>query len=352
MVFGFGKKKIEEEADKPLKYAVPESPVFKTWCMLILTSIVSLISIASQEVDTGHETWVAIATAVSLAVSLLMFFDYNLARERIKGSKTEGVIGIIILLFWVAAFPSIMELTIVTESNGVMSIVNANLYFSSWASFAVSCHLFVQIIPNLFGRFEPPEDAEKTSKMMGLLVTSIVLLVSAIQYHDDACSDSGGSTCSRNSASFAIGTIGIIIPAFVLVLTVRTRLNRLMEAIFSGVMLVVYIAGVAIVTFGKGAGSLAVSNLYFAPWVGFFIALNLTFETIKAFVNNRNGDVADAGEEEEEKEEEKTIISQEPSSPYSEQDVVGNDDWSLPRKIHGNHGHSYVPEDHDFEIEC
>lgn len=321
MAFGFRKKKNDKEYEEGndeqpvekkrlrLKYTVPDSPVFKAWLTLIITSIVSLISIASQKPDAGHETWVTIATAVSFVFSFFMFFGYNWSREKLEGSKSEGVISLIILLFWIAAFPSIMHLTMVTVANGVMGIANANLYFSSWASFAVSMNLVIQILPNLFERLEAPEENGKTSKMVGLFIASVVLMVSAIEYASDFCSESNGSTCSRNSYAISVGAIGIVNAFIALILKVLKKSNLLMEAIFSAVMFILYIFGVGFVTFGEGPGSLTVSNLYFSPWVGFIFSYSLAFESIRAYMKDRGGN------EDEEEYKEDNIEAQEAAPP-------------------------------------
>mmetsp|Transcript_3357 Transcript_3357/g.5005 ORF Transcript_3357/g.5005 Transcript_3357/m.5005 type:complete len:361 (+) Transcript_3357:158-1240(+) len=331
----FRRKKKDEEIDaeqpkRKFKYTVPDSPVYKTWCLLFVTSIVALISIGSQKPITGHETWVAIATAVSFAVSVIMLFGYNVFRESVKGSKTEGFVGLIIFIFWIAAIPSTMHLTHVTAPNGISSIVNANLYFSAWASFGVSVYLFVQILPNIVGeRFGAPEDAGKTARVAGLFITSIVLLASAIEYATDFCSDGTGSTCSRNGYAIFVGIAGIVIPLIALILKALNRMNRLMEVLFSVLMFIVYIFVVGFVTFGEGPGSLTISNLYFAPWIGFIFSSTLAFESIEA---NRKYRAGGEAEEEEEEDKEEDFEAQESAWAGADEAKIDNEKGARYRR--------------------
>mmetsp|Transcript_20013 Transcript_20013/g.30088 ORF Transcript_20013/g.30088 Transcript_20013/m.30088 type:complete len:328 (+) Transcript_20013:211-1194(+) len=268
------------------KPTFPDSPIFRSWCNVAMISIITLVSAASLGVDNLYEIWVTAAAAVSLSISLLVFCGYNCLRNRFEGSGIEGFLALIVLIAWTACIPATMHIT--TESGGYNNVVNANLYFSTWLSFAVSVSLFIQSLPQLVGEGRAvPEESTKMTRLVGLVVTSVVLLVSSSQFALASCGGEGGSTCQRNSYAIYVGAVGTALPCVTLLLLLCQRLNMIIEMIISIFMFITYIFGVGFITFGDGPGSLSISNLYFAPWVGFVLSSSLAFESIKNGINRR-----------------------------------------------------------------
>lgn len=262
---------------------VPDTPVFTTWCYVLLISIVTFTCAASLGFDTSDEVWVTIAASISLVLSLSVFLGYNCFRQSIEGSMVEGFIALVNLLAWIACIPSVMSIT-----NAANDITNVNLYFAIWISFAAAVYQFIQMLPPLLGeRSCLPEDSSKFSRLVGLVIASIVLLVSASEFSvsNDCTASDSGSTCQRNQYAIFVGFTGMTIPVISILLTAVHRMNMLIDVILSTLLFIVYIFGVGFATFGDGPASLNITNIYFSPWVGFALSSSLAWESIITFVN-------------------------------------------------------------------
>mmetsp|Transcript_35135 Transcript_35135/g.38849 ORF Transcript_35135/g.38849 Transcript_35135/m.38849 type:complete len:342 (+) Transcript_35135:60-1085(+) len=264
-----------------MPFAVPDTPRFQSWSIVFTLSCVCVASHASQTIDTDVSKWVLTAICVSLVLSFCGVVSYMTILEKFQG-RNESVTASLLVIFWAASLPFIMDPSnniAITANN--FAIVNANLYFFSWAAFGYSLLIFTQVALEIAAK---PNG--KIAKWFGLLVSSIIVVASSSQYGNVSCPSEvdGLSTCGRNSYAISVGALGLVIPAIVLVLTMVKKMAAKLEFAISFLMFLLYIFAVGLVTFGDGPASKSVSNLYFSTWVGFALSLVLAFDCFKALV--------------------------------------------------------------------
>jgi len=268
-----------------MPFAVPDTPRFQSWCIAFTLSCVCVASHASQIIDTDVSKWVLAAICVSLVFSFSGVVSYLTILDKFQG-RVESVTASFLVIFWAASLPFIMDPgnnIAVTSTN--FAIVNANLYFFSWAAFGYSLLIFAQVASEIAVR-DLTKPNGKIAKWLGLLVSSIIVVASSSQYRSASCPSEldGLSTCRRNSYAISVGALGLVIPAVVLVLMILKRMVVKLEFGISSLMFLLYTFAVGFVTFGDGPASKSVSNLYFSTWVGFALSLVLAFDCFKALV--------------------------------------------------------------------
>jgi len=277
-------------------FAVPDSPRFQSWCIVFTLSCVCVASHASLKIDSDVSKWVLAAICISLVLSLSSIVSYMTILEKFQG-RVESVTASFLVIFWTASLPSIMDpnnSVAITTAN--FAIVNANLYFFSWAAFGYSLFIFTDVVSEIVHRDVPKRDP-KILKWLGLLVSSIIVLASSSQYRSASCLNkfAGVSTCQRTSYAISVGAIGLVIPGIVLALMMSKSKNMSLklELGISSLMFLLYTFAVGFVTFGDGPASKGVSNLYFSTWVGFALSLAVSFDSFKEFMESQAVDKAE-----------------------------------------------------------
>jgi hypothetical protein len=81
------------------------------------------------------------ACSISVGFAFLSCLAYLSMSDKFVGEKPEGFVSVFLLLIWVCGLPIIMNPSrsmAVTASStfGLSVVINANLYFFSWAAFA------------------------------------------------------------------------------------------------------------------------------------------------------------------------------------------------------------------------
>ena len=212
------------------------------------------------------------------------------AKNSFESSLAEGGLACLLLVFWSCALPFIMN----PDSNaavaaGIGIVLNSNLYFFSWISFI--CIVFVvgdfaqekAKASNVFSKAPP-----KTAKWFGLAASSMVVMASASElYRAAQCSQELTWTtfCARTAFAISVGVISFLFMVFG-ILSSRSMLAAMAELTGAVFVLVFYIFGTALITFGPdGAGQL-VGNLYFSTWISFVLSLLLTIQCFRDYYNN------------------------------------------------------------------
>lgn len=286
---------------------VPDAPRFKVWCCLIGSSAVCLASLVSSGANnSGVEKWVLSAICISMILSIGSVTCYVFIQGKFQG-RIEGIVTILLLIFWVGSLPCIMDpnlaiaaIKIIDSTSGstiaVDVIINANLYFFSWASFASTVFLFIHEISELTEKDIVSKVSPKNLNLVGLIVTSIVVIAAAAQFKSGVCVTSS-SMCVRNDYAIAVGVFGVLIPGLSLALVKFNKMTEFFDLCLSSTIFFLYIFAVGFVTFGDGSASRTVSNLYFSIWIGFASCLFLSICSFKDYVKSRNGGDEDANAE-------------------------------------------------------
>jgi len=196
------------------------------------------------------------------------------------GTPVEGGIGFLLLIFWVAALPIIMNpynaiAVSIAEVDDVrvFTILNANLYFFSWGAFLSNVYIIGHHAKDYGANITktPPN----TVSWFGLTMCSIVVLGANTKYLNEFCDDNNmTSDCRRTKYGIALGATGFFFGALMTIMC-KCAIEQLYELVVSAILFVMYIFGAGYLTFGGGPGTF-VGNLYFFTWIGFMITLFLT----------------------------------------------------------------------------
>ena len=173
---------------------------------------------------------------------------------------------------------------------GIGIVLNSNLYFFSWISFI--CIVFVvgdfaqekAKASNVFSKAPP-----KTAKWFGLAASSMVVMASASElYRAAQCSQELTWTtfCARTAFAISVGVISFLFMVFG-ILSSRSMLAAMAELTGAVFVLVFYIFGTALITFGPDRAGQLVGNLYFSTWISFVFSLLLTTQTRDYYNNGR-----------------------------------------------------------------
>lgn len=171
-----------------------------------------------------------------------------------------------------------------------IEVDNANLYFSSWISFAAAVFLAGSLAQETMG-IDIRNAPSKQSRWIALAASSMVVLFASVRIHRNDEANCGGAEgeglagtefCKRTNLGIALGVVtfvfsllvsfGSAVPGLNLILT----LGGLPELVVSAILLVMWCFGVGFITFG---GDLSpgthIGNLYFATWISFGLAVRL-----------------------------------------------------------------------------
>jgi hypothetical protein len=169
---------------------------------------------------------------------------------------------------------------------------NANLYFSSWACFCCCLWIVGSQAQETFG-FDITQVAPRKAKAYGLVASSLVVMGSSIRiFNSFKCyrtEMSGVDVCRQTKFAISAGVIGFCI-AVTWTVAAHMGLTQLNYELYgSSVLLVLWVFGLAFITFGRGPGH-AIGNLYFATWISLIISIFLFSESLRAVLGGQEAD--------------------------------------------------------------
>eukprot|EP00545_Synedropsis_sp_CCMP1620_P014187 CAMPEP_0119015440 /NCGR_PEP_ID=MMETSP1176-20130426/11013_1 /TAXON_ID=265551 /ORGANISM="Synedropsis recta cf, Strain CCMP1620" /LENGTH=315 /DNA_ID=CAMNT_0006968731 /DNA_START=69 /DNA_END=1016 /DNA_ORIENTATION=+ len=272
----------------------PNGPRFQAWGALFVFSCVTLAAHDSTlpEEKTRSAKWVEAFLCISLIFSFFGVVGYFL-KDKFIGTKIEGAISSILVVFYCAGLPTIMNpekgFAVSTGMFPIPTVRNSNLYFFSWISFI--CILYIQghWMQEVTGRDIASEITPKYAKWGGLFAASIVVLASSSKIHIDTCKDfgKGSEFCKRTNYAISLGVLGTVIAMVAIFLMKTGKMSPMMESGTAFLALILYTFGVGFITFGNGPAT-TISNLYFAVWIGFALTIFLFFECFREFMASRS----------------------------------------------------------------
>ena len=136
-----------------------------------------------------------------------------------------------------------------------------------------------------------------------LVAASFVVMTSSIRiYNSDnnSCNDGEDSKyCRRIKFGLSLGAAAVVFGMVEIVLSNWGKLSVYPEAGLTFMLFVLYIVGIAIITFGGNVGPGSnIGNLYFSTWLGFVLTLFLTSKSFNAVRDKKKGGEAEAEEAE------------------------------------------------------
>ncbi|KAL3939126.1 MAG: hypothetical protein SGARI_001484, partial [Bacillariaceae sp.] len=225
-------------------------PRLRLWLALLTSSIVSLISLTSvledrKETDwQRYESWSVSVVSISIAFSVFGAMASVLPPETSMGLEIPLIF--ICLSFWCAGLPAILDPENSLAVSPENAILNANLFFFSYAS------LFFSIL--LLGNwFEQKNGDDHSPTQLGwvlLTATSIIAMASAIDvFRQEGCKKNGSSFCNRSR--FAIyGGMASGAVALVMVL-LRGKAPLPCQGLIGLLLFITWACGISYITFGS-----------------------------------------------------------------------------------------------------
>lgn len=253
---------------------------FPAWLALSLFSLVTILAILDERDRNWHfeAKWSIALASISFGLSTLLCIGQLIqdVRQKIASTKTEGILIMILIVVWCLA-----NIVIMSPGNGLAlldsRIVDANLYFASWAAFACALYIFAS-----YGHSTGRLDTIFASRWwLCLLISSIITLSAALRLKSNltVCLGSGRrEQCRELRLGIALSAFSVAICAGVILLAyIQSSLSEYAGWIGLGASLLVALGWgfcVAFLTFDNGPGS-NVGNLFFGTWVSFVLALHL-----------------------------------------------------------------------------
>lgn len=121
-----------------------------------------------------------------------------------------------------------------------------------------------------------------------LVAASFIVMVSSIRLFTadtNSCNNGEASGyCKRVKYALSLGAASVVFGLFDIFASNRGWLSVWPEAGLTFVLFVLYVVGIAVITFGEGPGT-KIGNLYFSTWIGFVLMLFLTsksWNTVRA----------------------------------------------------------------------
>jgi uncharacterized membrane protein (UPF0136 family) len=219
------------------------------------------------------------AWLLSLILTLLRYAVFSVLCQ---------VQAVLIMAFWGAGLPVIMNPNNTIAVDALGFVENANLYFFAWMSLAAIVFIFGSLAQEYSGvsvRDVAPNS--KNGLWYGLCASSIVVMATSVRlFTSRHCSDSlEGSTryCKRTKFSISVGAVSFVASAVVAYL-LSMGLSGFIEFIACCVLLFLWCFGVGFTTFGSAPGA-TIGNLYFASWVSFIIIVILFGQAFRSFMS-------------------------------------------------------------------
>lgn len=189
---------------------------------------------------------------------------------------------------------------ITNESGVILTTLQANVYFFSWAAFVVSLLLAGSFAREVVQVQMPQNIPRRSLWWYGLCATSFAVMSTASRsFHLTGCKDphtfeaSGviidpSGVCKRVKFGVALGVVSGV---FAVVMgSVSHLLPVVMESVASAMMMILWCFGVGFVTFGSKAPAANVGNFYFSTWASFIITLFLVSDAVAETYRKLRGD--------------------------------------------------------------
>jgi hypothetical protein len=181
------------------------------------------------------------------------------------------------------------------DTNVGSVVINANLYFFSWAALCCTIYLSGSLIQDTMNVLLT-HVAAKAARWYGLVASTLVVLGSAVRtFRAASCKDPSlddddtttGEYCRRAKFAISLGAIGFITATIMTYLVQQKKqLTTISDICINTTFILFWCFGVSYITFGASPGS-TIGNLYFSTWISFVIAVFSFAVSFREFVTAR-----------------------------------------------------------------
>mmetsp|Transcript_20339 Transcript_20339/g.57769 ORF Transcript_20339/g.57769 Transcript_20339/m.57769 type:complete len:321 (+) Transcript_20339:225-1187(+) len=285
------------------------SPRLSLWAAFLVFSTITLMAAVETKNKEGNSDsnakWTVACASISFAIAaivtpLQMHPVYSIF---IVDTKIEGALVVMLAAFWAATVSVVSNANgglVVDDGNENTTVVNANLYYFTWAGFVTSILLLVAYLRAVFGVDLAGEIRNRSSRLSlwaGMLACSLVVMGSSANIFQRDCinsDDAIDSLCARTKFGISVGAISTSAALAVVGMKMATTTAPfLMEAVLAVILVLLNGFGVGFITSPKGPGS-AIGNLYYFSWFSFlcsFVLVASCYEDYKnAGSSNENGE--------------------------------------------------------------
>ena len=159
-----------------------------------------------------------------------------------------------------------------------VSTLNANIFFSGWASLIVAMILATKHFEIRFNR----EDDKHLYHWVGFATAGIIMMADSARYWRDDCKDvEDDKTCNRTMFGYILGALSFIVGMVMAGAKITLRRAQYVSMVF----VVAWCFGVAYITYDEGPGT-GVGTIYFASWAALLFALCIASPALLEIVHN------------------------------------------------------------------
>jgi len=266
---------------------------FLYWVLLTVFSIIALTAFANDREGPWNRPsrWVISVTSISLGLSAIGAVASLFMTAGFATTSIELVLVVIILGFWCAGLPSILDPSHRLGQAGttfsdlyILTVLDANLFFFSWASFFVGLKLLGLHLAQLLNR----RDDKFLSSWIFLTGASFVTMASASHlWRDAGCNSTDVTMCARNLFALILGAVSGLI-GLILIFVPSMAVHQIMSII----LFAAWCFEISYLTFQQGSVPM-INTLYFASWAAFITSLCIAALSFFALVEKAMGRTAE-----------------------------------------------------------
>jgi len=253
------------------------------WCAFMISSLITLgatleavdhsLSGGDERVASHHNLPIACA-AITFALSTMMVGAHLSSSTTFVGTKIEGSIIFVLVLFWGAN-----SVVISNSQNGIAvdntgAIRHANLYYFCWASFLCTMILFVSFLQTEHNMDLAASIARRSARMthwFSFIVFALIMFGASANIFDEFCTGQVqvSAYCRYTEFSIFLAVGAVIISSFLLALKIMGMPCPFSYESSGGIFLfILFFFGVVFITNEDGPGAV-VGNLYYSTWGSF-----------------------------------------------------------------------------------
>ncbi|KAG7368857.1 hypothetical protein IV203_031600 [Nitzschia inconspicua] len=292
---------------------------FKYWCILCFCSIIYIVSVldavqfwrknvdayedsfetANEKERQYYERWSISVAAVTTALSFCGILCWLLPKKKIIRRIEVLLIFLVVALNGVVATFATIKPSYTLSWGVFFFLVMPNVFLFGW----ICVFAGILLLANWVWHEIQHEEGIATVEWILLGSTSFVVMISALAYRDSSldtitaflgnqtsvykeqiqsgttiCELSEKISCSRVALAIVLGAISASTATSV---AAWKNAPQLCQSELSFLLLVAWIAGVALLTFDTGPGQ-TIGNIYCGTWLSLLLSLNIFFRTIKA----------------------------------------------------------------------
>jgi uncharacterized membrane protein YbaN (DUF454 family) len=242
----------------------------------VLLTVFSLIALTAFTNDRDGpwnrpSRWVISVTSISLGLSVIGAVASLFMTAGFATTSIELILVVIILGFWCAGLPAILDPNHRLGQSGttfadlyILTVLDANLFFFSWAAFFVGLKLLGLHLAQLLKR----KDDKFLSSWIFLTAASFITMASATHlWRDAGCNSTDVTHCARNLFALILGAVSGLI-GLILIFVPALAIHQIMSII----LLAAWCFEISYITFEQGPVPM-INTLYFASWAALITSL-------------------------------------------------------------------------------